>query len=117
MPERVVVKNPNEVRSLIVSAQREKLLGRGRIWKDLFDLAAASNDALEPRQRVFHSILTVTAEAERELWESSVVPYRTVQSSPASETLMNSTDSLPPIDPDDACTAIALMPHRSKIRR
>jgi hypothetical protein len=42
---------------------------------------------------------------------------RTTRSSPASEGHMNSTDALPPMLPLDACTGIAGMPSRAKLRR
>lgn len=41
---------------------------------------------------------------------------RTTRSSPASDGHMNSTDALPPMLPLDACTGIAGMPSRSKLR-
>ena len=43
--------------------------------------------------------------------------HEAIQSSPASVRATNSTDSLPPITPDEACTATVSRPQRSKIRR
>ncbi|CAI8317728.1 MAG: Uncharacterised protein [Acidimicrobiaceae bacterium] len=43
-------------------------------------------------------------------------PHTATSSSPAGDSTMNSTESLPPIAPEDASTGIACRPKRAKIR-
>jgi serine/threonine protein kinase/tetratricopeptide (TPR) repeat protein len=77
LPETVEIGPVGGDRPAAVSRIAESLQ-YGEAWKQLFEIAAGGEDTLEPPQREFHSILRVTAEVERSLWDSHVVPYKLV---------------------------------------
>lgn len=77
LPHTIEVENIQTGRARIESEMAETIR-KGDVWTLLFEIAANNEDKLEPVQREFHSILRITAEVERSLWDSQVIPYRVV---------------------------------------
>lgn len=93
LPRDVEVDNLQAGRARI-ETQIAETLRHGEVWRQLFEIAASTTDRLPLTQREFHSILRVTAEVERALWDTHVVPFKRVwQNDERTEALIEMSDA------------------------
>jgi serine/threonine protein kinase/tetratricopeptide (TPR) repeat protein len=75
LPGSVEVMDLRETREQLDGLNRDELLARGRIWRDLFDLAQRTEDLLPAELRRYHTLLRITADVEESLWSKQIEPF------------------------------------------
>jgi serine/threonine protein kinase/tetratricopeptide (TPR) repeat protein len=62
----------------VLMREYHQVVSRSEAWRMLFTLAEESEDVADKPQRQFYSLLSLTSEAEKALWQKQVIPYELV---------------------------------------
>ena len=73
----VEVVDLDEIRRRL-TREYHQVIGRAEVWRILFELAEQPEDLSDKPQRQFYSLLRLTADAEKALWQRQVIPYQCV---------------------------------------